>query len=459
MTLNQKIHEYVKSKRDEIVADLCDIVRIPSVSGTVYCKRVLEHIKGLYEKNGFETELFNNYLLAKFPNGEKTFGLFAHADVVEAKGKWLRCENPFEPQIIDGIIYGRGVWDNKSAVVISLYAMKLISELGLDFNSSILGFIGGSEEDTMQDVKDYVKVHTPPTFSLVLDAGFPVYLGDKGILWGECQTSTELCSLIDLRGGNATNITLGRADARVEYNKDLYEELLQNEELEVSLCDGEIHISATGISTHGATPRGSKNAGGMILKSLLDAKSFSKKDKETLCFVERVLNTYDGAVLGIDASDDVFGDTTATNGVLSVRDKKLVFTLDIRHGNSYTSAELIKMLVATLEKNGISYKIIKSSDANAISADNEYVQACMRAYKKHTMFDEAEPKINAGGTYSKLLPNSCEIGTTTKVPPVGLPNGHGFAHQPDEFISIDGLLDALEITVKMLIECDKNHFE
>jgi acetylornithine deacetylase/succinyl-diaminopimelate desuccinylase-like protein len=44
---------------------------------------------------------------------------------------------------------------------------------------------------------------------------------------------------------------------------------------------------------------------------------------------------------------------------------------------------------------------------------------------------------------------------STKYPSVNLAPGHGAAHQPDEALSIEGLLEALEITVKMLIECDK----
>ena len=454
--MNTKIHEYIQSRRDEIVNELCELVRIPSVSCTAECERVLRHTKELYEKNGFDTELYEDYLLAKYKNGEKELGLFAHADVVEATGEWLMCENPFEPKIIDGVIYGRGVWDDKCAVIISLYAMKLIKELGIDFKSSITSFTGGSEEVTMQDAKNYLKAHTPPDFSLVLDAGFPVYLGDKGMLWLDCTLNTELEDLIDLRGGNATNITLGKASARVKYSDVLYGELLAHAELEVSTRNGEILINAQGVSTHGAAPKGSQNAGGMILSALLGAQSFSANDKKALAFLDGVLNTYDGEVLGIKASDPLFGDTTATNGVLRVESNKLFFTLDIRHGSSYTSDELIRLIDATLTKNAISYRIKKENNAKAVSADDEYAVACMKAYREHTGDTEAKPKINAGGTYSKLLPRSCETGMTTKYPHHSLPVGHGAAHQPDECLSIDGLLEAIEIVTKMLIECDKN---
>lgn len=450
-----KIHDYIQSKREEIVNELCSLVRIASVTGTPECGEALRYIKKLYEQNGFETELFDTYLLAKYKKGEKSLGLFAHADVVEANGEWTECKNPFEPQIKKGVIYGRGVIDDKSAVVISLYAMKLIKELGIDFDSSLISFTGACEEVTMQDARDYVKSHTLPDFSLVLDAAFPIYLGDKGMLWLDCILANELEELIDLRGGNATNITLGRADARVKYSKELHKELLNCKELLVEVQNGELIISAQGVSTHGATPQGSKNAGAMILGALLATRSFSKRDKSALEPVYKILNTYDGEALGIKASDQVFGDTTATNGIVRVENGRLFFTLDIRYGASYTATELVEMVDIALSADNITYEIKKKNSANVISANNKHASACMMAYKKHTGDSSATPRINAGGTYSKLLPNSCETGTTTKWEAPHLPKGHGGAHQPDECISIDGLLEALEIIVKMLIECDK----
>lgn len=452
--MNEKIHKYIQSKREEIVNELCSLVRIASVTGTPECDEVLLYIKKLYEQNGFETELFDTYLLAKDKRGKKSLGLFAHADVVEANGEWIECESPFEPQVKNGIIYGRGTSDDKSAVVISLYAMKLIRELGIDFSSSIVSFTGACEEVTMQDARDYVKAHTPPDFSLVLDAGFPIYLGDKGMLWLDCTLTNELEELLDLRGGSATNITLGRASARVRYSEGLYEELLTYGELDVCVQGDEILMSAQGESTHGATPQGSKNAGAIILGALLSAPSFSKRDKSSLEPVYKLLSTYDGDTLGIKASDAVFGDTTATNGIVRMENGRLSFTLDIRYGSSYSLAELIKRVDTALSSN-ISYEIKKKNNANAINPDNKYALACMSAYAEHTGNYSARPRINAGGTYSKLLPSSCETGTVTKWEATHLPNGHGGAHQPDECISIDGLLEALEIVVKMLIECDK----
>lgn len=47
MTDFGKIHDYIQSKREEIVNELCALVRIPSVSGTKEENLVLDYTKAL----------------------------------------------------------------------------------------------------------------------------------------------------------------------------------------------------------------------------------------------------------------------------------------------------------------------------------------------------------------------------------------------------------------------------
>ncbi len=60
-------------------------------------------------------------------------------------------------------------------------------------------------------------------------------------------------------------------------------------------------------------------------------------------------------------------------------------------------------------------------------------------------------------THAGHLPCAVEIGTSLyQCREFYLPDGHGGAHQPDEYISIEGFLKAIELTVLMLLECDKS---
>lgn len=453
--INSKIHKYIGENREAILKDYIDLLKIPSISDTEEAKNALLFLKDLYEKYGFECDLYDDYLLSHFKNGKKTIGLFAHADVVPVDDGWT-ITNPFEPKIVNGDLFARGASDDKSAVIISLYALRIIKELNIPFNSSLVCFAGANEETTMQDVKNYAKSHTPPDFSLVLDAGFPVYYGDKGMLWLMLTfNDSDFEDLIDLNGGNAYNIILGEATAKVKYSEQLYNELLENEKITVSKKDNIIEIYAKGISSHGAMPYNSVNAGGVIIESLCSAKSFSRKDKEQLLFPLAILTTYDGEILNIKSEDEIYRDTTASNGILRIENGKLKLSLDIRYGKTFTPETLIAHLKSLLEMKNITFKIDKDGAPQHTSIENKYIHACMKAYREHTYNFDAQPRINAGGTYLRFLPNCIETGTTTKHFQTALPSGHGAAHQRDECINLEGFFDGLEIIIKMLIECDK----
>ena len=448
-----EIKEYIKAHRDEIVNDLCELVRIPSIAGTEDAKRVLDLVAQKFKRVGARAEQYDTYALAKFGGGTHKIGLFCHADVVPEGKNWTMCE-PFEGKVIGDEIFGRGSNDDKSAIVISLWVQKIIRDLGINLHSEIVTFVGANEETTMGDIFDYKKAHTPPDISLVLDSGFPVHLGDKGILWLRSEKDLRFEDLISISGGEAVNIILKEATAKIRFSQELFSELSANEKLSVTSDDNCITVKAQGISAHGANPWGTVNGASIIIGALLESEHFSEKDKEELALLYSLLRTYDGSPLGITARDDVFGETTVTNGIVDISQDKLSFTLDIRHGTTFPQSEMKKIISALFEKHGATATFLKDGEPKAISADNKYVKECMAAYREHTGKHEAQPRISLGGTYSRYLDNAFEVGMTTKHSNEGLPSGHGSAHQSDEHISISGLLDALEIVLKMVLRMD-----
>lgn len=184
MEYTETIHNYVVEHKEEILKTLKELVKIPSVRGAAEpdapfgkaCADVLEYIEKLYSQNGFETELerTGGYLLSYFGSGKRTLGLFAHADAVDVGDDWVHT-TPFEPIEKDGYLIGRGVLDDKSAVVISLYSAKILKELNIPFNSRLVMFTGANEETGMADIEEYSKKHTAPDFSLICDTAFPLY--------------------------------------------------------------------------------------------------------------------------------------------------------------------------------------------------------------------------------------------------------------------------------------------
>ncbi|MBO5261689.1 MAG: Sapep family Mn(2+)-dependent dipeptidase [Clostridia bacterium] len=450
--IREKIKEFVKGRREEIVSTLMDLIKIPSVStDRAACEQMASAVKDLYQKHGFKTTDGEEYLLAHHGQGSELIGLFAHGDVVEGGENWLYTSDPFEPKIHGDFIIGRGAWDDKSAIICSLYTLIALKELNIPVEKEIVCFTGLNEENGMSDIQNYVKTNTPPTFSLVLDAGFPVYYGDKGKTWARVSAKKTLTDISEFFGGKMINIILANGEARVKYTKELFEDLKETQRVKIEKQGEEIVIKSEGVSAHGATPNGSINGACLIAELLKDSKALNSGDREIMNDLYTVLSSPYGESVGIDNKDSEFGDLTMTNGIVEVANGKLSFTLDIRYGKDVKAQEMIKVLEKSLDKLGFDLEIISSDEAYSIDKSHPYLQKYMEAYREYTGETEKPMCINAGSTYAKCMENACEIGTRFGGGWLELPTGHGCAHQPDENTSIEGLLNAIEIIIYSVI--------
>lgn len=443
--MKYQIHNYVQSHRDEIINMLKELVKISSVQsapeeGAPFgkaCAEVLEYINSRWQKNGFDTELYRDggYLLSYYGDGDKSIGLFSHADVVGVSDDWAFTE-PFDMVEKDGFLIGRGVYDDKAAIVISLYCAKMLKELNIPFNSKLVVFTGANEENGMADIKNYVKENTPPDFALVTDCAFPIYRGDKGVLRLEAVSDTPFKEIEDFSGGKSINITLGQATAKINGNE----------------------ITETGVSCHCALPEGSVNAGYLLAKRLCDEHLLCKEDMEQMKFIERLTEKYYGEIFEIDGEDKVFGKLTCSNGIIRTVSGKPALTFDIRYGID-TDYENIKNKISEFfGQNGWTVRVICEKRPYIISEDNVYLQKCLKAYKEFCKTDAAPVYINAGATYAHALPCAIETGSDLYGgKPEDMPEGHGNAHQPDESINEAGFLKAAELILHMVLQCDAEH--
>lgn len=115
MRYQEEIHNYVQAHKDEMINMLKELVKIPSVQSEAEegapfgkaCAEVLEYINSRWQKNGFDTEIYRDggYLLSYYGDGDKSIGLFSHADVVDVSDDWAFTE-PFDMVEKDGF-FGR----------------------------------------------------------------------------------------------------------------------------------------------------------------------------------------------------------------------------------------------------------------------------------------------------------------------------------------------------------------
>lgn len=129
----EKIHTYIRNRKDEILYYLKELIKKPSVREKSEkdapfgknCAVALEYTEKLFFKNGFKTETDKQggYLLSYYGKGKKSIGIFSHSDVVAVNNDWIHT-SPFEPIEKDGFIIGRGVLNDKAAIIISLILRK-----------------------------------------------------------------------------------------------------------------------------------------------------------------------------------------------------------------------------------------------------------------------------------------------------------------------------------------------
>lgn len=467
----KQVHDYIIKNRDEIVEVLKELVKIPSVRGEAEenapfgraCADVLEYTEKLYKNNGFETELDKDggYLLSYYGNGAKSLGLFAHADVVPVADDWTFTK-PFEPIDKDGFLFGRGVKDNKAGVVFGLYIAKMLKELDIPFKHRLVCFTGSNEESGMNDIQNYVKKHTPPDFSLVCDTGFPLYRGNKGMLKLNAVCNKPFKMIKNITGSNAIGAILGKATFNIEYNDEVYAFLkgLENERLNILKGDNEIIIETKGISKHTALPEGSLNAGYIACDALSQCTALYEGDRVQMEFLSKILSHYYGEAIGIDNDDAEFGKLTFTNDSMSVENGKLKLHFNLRFGAKVDIAQLKDKIQKEFSMQGWDIEFEGENAPYITDISHPLLHACLNAYKDFTGRYDAVPYINAGGTYGKYLPCAIETGLDVykgawRERTFTLPEGHGGVHQPDEFIDTEAMLDALELTMLMLLECDK----
>lgn len=469
---DKEIREWIQAHKEEILRDHMALCRIPSVRGEAEenapygreCARALQASADLFEKNGFSVrvEKERGYALARFENGEKTIGLFGHSDVVPAGDGWIKTE-PFEPRVIDGVLYGRGVGDNKAGVIQSLYAMRIIKELNLPIHCTVQAFIGSNEESGMGDIVSFAENEKMPDVSMAPDSSYPCSTGEKGILriWTKCRK--PLTDILDINGGTAANIVMDHVAVRLAKKEGLKEELasLIASRTEFVLTEGKdaLVLEANGVSKHAAHPEDSLNAAWLAFSLLAEAKALCESDREIVKHSADAIASPYGEGLGIAHEDPAFGKLTSVCGMTRMEEGCLKINMDIRYGNTFDPKELENKLHEKWHSIGFDAVDVNNRPGYKIPDDNPIPQLLCAAFKELTGV-ESEPKLLSGGTYSRGLKNSYSIGfrapdpdSTVEWPE--LPAGHGHAHQRDEAIILDQFYQSLRVVTNFVLACDQ----
>ncbi len=166
-----RILNRIDTKFDHFISVLDHLSRIPGVSAEPAPSKALEHsaraVAAAMEAVGLEhTEVleldgthpyvYGDWLHAP---GKPTVLLYAHHDV-QPVGRLERWKSPpFEPEIRDGRMYGRGVVDDKAGFVIQLAAISAWLDDGGSLPCNIKFIVEGEEETGSSHLEAFLSVH------------------------------------------------------------------------------------------------------------------------------------------------------------------------------------------------------------------------------------------------------------------------------------------------------------
>src|ERR1700723_675616 len=160
--------EYIDSRRDEHLAELCSFLRIPSVSAKTEHKQDVERgarwVADSLRNAGFKTiEIVPTnlhplvYAESLEAPGKPTVLFYGHYDVQPAEPLELWTSPAFEPTVRDGNLFGRGTADDKGQVHIHLKALEALLKTSGTLPLNVKVMIEGEEEVGSVNLWEFVQ--------------------------------------------------------------------------------------------------------------------------------------------------------------------------------------------------------------------------------------------------------------------------------------------------------------
>lgn len=185
--VEKEILAQIDEIRDQMIEGILELVNIDSVETEAVCgapfgtgvKNALDKALSISERLGFETKNLDDYIgYAQYGTGDGYVCAIGHVDVVETGEGWK--QPPFSGYMEDGVIYSRGILDNKGPIMSCLYGLYALKRLGIRPKQPVRIIFGCDEESGFEDLAYYLKKERPPLYGFTPDCKYPVVYAERG---------------------------------------------------------------------------------------------------------------------------------------------------------------------------------------------------------------------------------------------------------------------------------------
>lgn len=211
----EKAFNFIENNLDQFIIDLQRVCRQPSISAqNIGIRECADIIVEKFRSLGMEVQIWetagNPVIFAEMKgNSDKTILFYNHYDVQppEPIEKWTH--EPFGAEVEDGVIYGRGVADDKGPLYSRIHALEAILKTCGSSPVNIKFIVDGEEESGSPNLKPCIDAHREELKADLciwensyrdLEGRTDARLGNKGMLYVELKADT---SKIDFHSGYA----------------------------------------------------------------------------------------------------------------------------------------------------------------------------------------------------------------------------------------------------------------
>lgn len=368
------------------------------------------------------------YGYAETGDGDETFGIIGHVDVVPAGDPSDWDSDPYTGVVRDGAIFGRGSQDDKGPSIAAIFAVKALENRGYHFNKKIRFIFGTDEETLWRGIAKYNEKEAPIDLGIAPDAEFPLIYAEKGLqqsyLVGPGSDSLQL-NLV-----NAFNSVPAKAPYDGPKQAEVQAALDRHGFAYEKTATG---LVVTGKSVHAMLAPQGTNAVLRLAIALDDVFPMPVLDFVGKCFKEDAT----GANLLGDVSDEQSGHLTFNISSLTITPTESRMQIDMRIPVTIDHDQLINQVSTAVKPFGLTYENFDYVAPLYVPTDSDLVKTLMSTYHDLTG-DDTQPQISGGATFARTMHNCVAFGAM-------LPGTPDFMHQVNENWELSRMYKAMDI--------------